>query len=263
MNEFGLKTEPNYINAQGTACEIVKSFGITSPDEIDLESIAMARGVLVMDAILKGAEARLVRNENKGIIRVSNETREVGKRRFSIAHELGHWELHPHVTQVDLYSDSNISSYWGSNEEKEANAFASELLMPSYLFRPKCLDIAPNLKGINRLAEEFNTTLTSAVLRFIEETEWPCAVVFSEGGVIKWWKASKSCKEIYFQSKQEIQPYTLAWCYENGKEVPEDGERIEAELWLNERYSSEYEKIFEQSIKLGAYKTILTLLWLD
>ena len=264
MNSLDLKTKPNFINAEGSAYQIIQNYGLKQPDEIDLEAIAMDKGVLVMDAPLIGAEARLVRKGDKGIIRVSNEIREIGRRRFSIAHELGHWELHPQTTQVDQYSAACVSSYWGSFEEQEANAFAAQLLMPPTMFRPRISGIEPNLKKIGEVAEEYNSTLTSAVLRYIQETEWLCAVVFSEDGIVKWWKTSNPGKrEIYFEKNQKIQKYTLAWCYENGKDVSEDGERVEADLWLHEKYAKNYETILEQSIKLGSYKTILTLLWLD
>ncbi len=43
MNGFDLKVEPNYINAEGTAYEIIRSYGFKSPEEIDLEAIAMDR----------------------------------------------------------------------------------------------------------------------------------------------------------------------------------------------------------------------------
>ena len=263
MNNFGVQTEANFINAISAAHEIIKSYGIAKPEEIDLEAIAMDKGLFVKYAPLIGAEARLVKKGNRGIIRVNNETKEEGKRRFSIAHELGHWMLHPDKSQFDLYSDQGISSYYGSIEEQEANIFAAHLLMPRFMFLPRIEDVEPNLKKISQLAEEFNTTLTSAIVRYIDETQWKCAAVFSEDGIIKWYKKSESCFEIYFNRKEKVPLYTLAWCYENGKAVPEQGERIEAEFWLKEKYASSYETILEQAVRLGAYKAILSLLWLD
>ena len=55
---------------------------------------------------------------------------EVGRRRFGIGHELGHWELHLDLSQGWLCSSHNIHAYRGSAAEIEANVFAAALLMP-------------------------------------------------------------------------------------------------------------------------------------
>ncbi len=128
----------NLTRARFTADKLIKRFAITRPEDIALEDIAMTLGILVIDDHLEGAEARLLRKGGKGIIRVKADIPEIGRRRFAIAHEIGHWELHADLSQWALCSEADVLGYSGSPPEIEANAFASGLLMPTPLFRPRC-----------------------------------------------------------------------------------------------------------------------------
>jgi Zn-dependent peptidase ImmA (M78 family) len=257
-NEYKIKD----IAAKAEAYQIVELYSFTKPEEIILENIAMARGVLVVEGPLHGAEARLVRKGGRGIIRVSEDLREMGRKRFSIAHELGHWELHKDIFS-DVYSEVAMKGYGVNKIEIEANIFAAELLMPSKLFRPRCEDVQPNLQSIKRLADEFNTSFTSAIVRFVDETDHSCAVVFSAEGRVTWWRPSRKCEEIWFESKQEIRKGSLAWECLNGNSVPSRWQRVPAEIWLHDPGKYEINKVFEQSILLGGYGVVLSLLWID
>jgi len=63
------------------------------------------------------------------------------RRRFTIAHELGHWELHRHAgagvycrsSMVD--ADDSADADRPPEPEEEANAFAAAVLMPAPLIR--------------------------------------------------------------------------------------------------------------------------------
>jgi len=184
--------EPNYFKAKKAASALIEEFCITTPEEIDVEGIAMSRGLLVVEDTLEGADARLVRKGNKGILRVRQNIPEIGKKRFVIGHDLGHWELHQGKTQWDIISDSDIKAYTGSGMELEATTFASELLMPTKLLRPLCADVEPDLKRIQEISDTFLVTLTAASIRYIEESDYPCLVVFSHDGKILWWKKNNA-----------------------------------------------------------------------
>jgi hypothetical protein len=63
------------------------------------------------------------------------------RRRFTIAHELGHWQLHRHgdgaiyCRSSALDADDAEDPERLSEPEEEANAFAAALLMPAHLLR--------------------------------------------------------------------------------------------------------------------------------
>jgi len=256
-------TQANEIKAKATAYRITQEYSFSKPDEIILEDIAMARGVLVVEGALDGAEARLIRKGNKGIIRIREDIPEVGRKRFAIAHELGHWELHPDISQLDLYSEAAIKGYGSDPVELEASIFASELLMPTKLYRPRCKDVMPNIRLVKVLADEFQTSLTSAVVKYVQETEQSCAVVFSENGKVTWWQRSDNCNELWFEKRQQIHKESLAWQCLNGGVVPEDGEVVPFEMWIESENRYRVEKIREQSLKLGRYPVVLSLLWVN
>ena len=72
--------------------------------------------------------------------------------------------------------------------EREADHFASSLLMPSKRFR-KLSDSTPlGLEGILTIAGEFGTSVTSASLRYAKSDIVPCAVIkwSTEGYAWKW-----------------------------------------------------------------------------
>ena len=72
---------------------LLQKLGITEPKEIDLESIAHYCGASVKFRPLDGCEARIIGRGDKAIITI-NDRSPYRRQRFSIAHELGHWQHH-------------------------------------------------------------------------------------------------------------------------------------------------------------------------
>lgn len=251
---------PDLDKARAVAYKLSQSLGVATPNDIVLEDIVMSRGALVVEGPLEGAEARLVRKGNKGIIRVKSGISNKGKGRFALAHELGHWELHKDQTQWQFCSEGDLHDYANSDMEIEANTFASEFLMPTVLFRPKCENAAPDLKLIKVLSEEFQVSLTATAVRFVEETKHACIVVLSEDGVVKWWKKSPKCNDAWIDKRHSVKEGSAAWdCLQDGRTEPEEMEAVNREVWFSDSW---VEDLYEQSIKLGQYPTILTLLWI-
>jgi hypothetical protein len=74
--------------------------------------------------------------EEDAIITVNSNLTYPGQKRFVIAHELGHFFLHPNARQFDAV-DAAQATNWSEGqavEEYEANLFAAELLMPYFMF---------------------------------------------------------------------------------------------------------------------------------
>ena len=94
--------------AEGEAEWLWKLYGLTKPDDLILEDIAFARGVIVIEGPLEKMEARLVRSGDKGLIRIRHNISNRGQKRFAIAHELGHWELHKKKSQFFACTSDEI-----------------------------------------------------------------------------------------------------------------------------------------------------------
>lgn len=70
----------------------------------------------------------LIRKDGKALIGVNSNESHV-RQRFTIAHELGHFVLHPQKEAFVDYRD-NQKDIMRTPREKQANAFAAALLMP-------------------------------------------------------------------------------------------------------------------------------------
>jgi len=255
-----LTAEPRNILAEAAAHNLTQSYGISSPEQMILEDIALCRGVLVIEGKLKGADARLVHKGDRGLIRVKSGLAGTSRGRFAIAHELGHWELHKEISQWQFCTESNLRDYSSSPAEVEANVFAAELLMPSLLFRPQCEGVEPSLELIEALSEEYGVSITATAVRFVDETDTACIIVISENGRVKWWKKSEQCEWLQISSNWKIRDTSLAWdCFRN-EMVPPEGAGVKPSAWFEESHASNLGEIAEQSIRLGKHPTVLTLL---
>src|SRR5688572_13375498 len=107
--------KPNRIRAAAEALRLWKLYGLESPRDLILEDLAMARGILVMDGKLDSAAARLVRSGDSGIARISDRIREPGRRKFAIAHEIGHWELHKKQSHLLACTDEDMLARYGAS----------------------------------------------------------------------------------------------------------------------------------------------------
>lgn len=154
--------------AERNAARLLQEIGMTD-ERIPVEHIAKQLGVEVIhDESLDKIAGMLIRRGGRTVIAV-NGNDPAQRRRFTIAHELGHLRLHPgrelfldHSFRVN-FRDEN-SSTATRLEEIQANAFAAELLMPSERVMRAFLDESANATDINpdeliaRLAERFDVS---------------------------------------------------------------------------------------------------------
>jgi hypothetical protein len=120
-------------------------------------------------------------------------------RRFTLAHELGHFVLDGHV-EVLLGSESQAVSLGGNFRDQrtptelEADVFASELLMPDGWVAP-LVGPTTSLYGIRTLASTCRTSLSSAAIRMMDLAEEPAAVILSFEGTVEWFACSPLLSE--------------------------------------------------------------------
>jgi Zn-dependent peptidase ImmA (M78 family) len=259
-----MATRPSPVIAHSKASSIWSLYGLTSPGELVLEDIALAMGVLVIEGRLDGADARLLRKGSKGVIRVKESIPERGRKRFAIAHELGHWVLHKHVSQVlACTSEDMVAQYKASDPEIEANYFASALLMPDFLFSHRLRGKRPSTDLVKSLANDFDTSLTAAFVRYIELVDDYCAVVFSEGGKVRWWRASRRFEgSFWIDPGSPLSRFTVAGSVFHGEAVPASPETIDLDEWLPDSSNIDSDSIYEQAILLERYGQVISLLWL-
>lgn len=110
---------------------------------MDVHGLARELGVKVHEAWLdKEVSGELVPLGNGGFQANLNANHTPQRRRFTLAHELGHFVHHRHLIGTGIgddraYRSTGAGRYHntaiGPREETEANKFASNLLMPQHL----------------------------------------------------------------------------------------------------------------------------------
>lgn len=255
----------NPVTSAAAATRLWRRYGFGTIENLVLEDLAMALGIVVLDGDLKAADAWLVRKKDSGIIRVSKSIPEPGRRRFAIAHELGHWQLHREISQLVSCTNADmVSSYKASSPELEANAFAAELIMPRHLFAPAMSESRPTAKFVNHLADLFGTTRTSVAYRIADLSTDYFAFVMSKDGVITWWQASEPLRElIWIDSGEEIPDDSVAAQVFRNESVSGIPEKIDVESWFSQNRGLRVSYIYEDIIHMPSYGQVLSLLWLE
>jgi hypothetical protein len=241
------------------AAKLIDRFGIYEPDHIRMPEIAYSIGVSIVEGPLPGASARLIRIGEYGTIRIPNTETNESRKRFSIAHELGHFVLkHGHSLEM-VCNDEDMMNWNKKDEETEANFFAAELILPEKLIRHRCDVKNVNFTPIRKIAEDFHASLTATAIRFVRFCPEPCALICSQSSYIKWFYKSPEWWP-YIQTKRKLDSRTVAMDFFIGKEMINEPIGIEADAWLdNTRGLNE---IIEHSIALDYYKFVLTILWI-
>ena len=171
--------------------ELLREFGVSRPDQIDLEAIAWTQNARVQYRHLQGCEARIIgaRNRAKISLKPDGNPR---RRRFSLAHEIGHWQCHRGQTLMCQSEDIETGSTIGKLPERAADRFAAQLLMPEFLIRE-------SLRGYNNrfdmgtiraMAEDFDMSLTAAAIRLVERNTLPSFLVCHSSRGRKWFTRS-------------------------------------------------------------------------
>lgn len=232
---------------------------IEAVDEIDVEMIANYHQLFVLEGGLDGAEGRSVTGEGAGIIRIRSDIKQVERRRFVIAHEIGHCILHK-TGSVRPCSEGDLFRYEDGNREAEANWFASELLMPGRLFAPHCVVPEPNFATIKRIANVFHTTLTATAIRFVQLSSERCALVWSEAGRVKWVVRSPDFPTWVERDRQLRSGSHAADVFKNG-ELPTGFQPVPQNAWLDQRVLGGRD-LEEETLAFKRLGAALSMLWL-
>lgn len=261
-NNHGGLSEVRRSYCKAEANKLLQKLWVQAPDEIDLESLAHMAGKLrIEEGGLENADGRIVANASSGIIRVKPGMNH-GRRQFTIAHEIGHYILHPRegLDREDI--STNFTLWNDRSEETEANVFAAELLMPEFLFRPLAAKRAPSIALVDRLAAAFSTSVMATAFQYVNYTFEQVALVVSEGGRIKWSVCSNDFWpkiRIGTLSSDSAAGEIFAGKFPATKKMV----RTPACAWLPKFENEPERDIKEDSRLLEWYDCIVTLLWLE
>lgn len=135
---------------------------------IDVKKIAECLGIRVIEYPFSENISGLFFKKDSQIFLGVNQNHPNNRKRFTIAHEIGHYLLHSKdILHYDLEELDKVyfrAKSILSREETEANFFAAEILMPDSLI-DKCIDSGIN--SVEELAKFFEVSEEAMRYRLI------------------------------------------------------------------------------------------------
>ncbi|MEJ7597427.1 MAG: ImmA/IrrE family metallo-endopeptidase [Kofleriaceae bacterium] len=247
--------------ARAAARALSRRFGVRSAAHINLEAFVAYLGVRIVEARLDGAIAQLVRVGREVTILVSDRVTDVCARRFSIAHELGHFVLaHPSCAPHELAAPRQRARRNNAvrDYEAEANAFAGELLMPYELVRRRC-DVSPvSLDVPWAITREFNVSILASARQFVALSPERCAAVFSNRSGVVWIESSPTFTR-QIEPGKPLDRDSVAWDFFASGQINDRAQPVPADAWFD---TSAQVEIVEHSHASHEHRTVISLLWI-
>jgi hypothetical protein len=252
--------------ARHKAKALQRRLGVTYARQIDIDEVADRMSVQIVDAPLEGALAQLIVNGRSARILLSTRLRDPARRRFAIAHELGHYVLsHPSMALAEFGeprpcpASSNIEA---CDVEREADSFALELLMPAAEVDALCEGRDPDLSLAGRLAFAATVPTEHAAVRIVERSDRVCAAVLTVPAGISSVTASELFARAFecpltssLPESAALDPRALASQIREGS-VPRRSTAMPTQAWLGVPRPP----LLESSVALDD-GSILTMLW--
>lgn len=263
------------------AADLIKKYCVESPARLNLEEIANAEYLIVQDKELNNCLGKIHFNTEFGLITLNKNITDEGTRRFTLAHEMGHFfnekfiikneELNRKNEKEGNRKNFNLNEcssgdilYFKSAmvKEREANGFAAELLMHKPWFGNFVKKRELDFELIKETAGHFNVSLTAAAIRYTEIGTYPAAVIMSTDGKVKWSAVSEYFPVKYIPKGYFVKKESAAFDFFNNKTVQTEADMIRAYTWFAEDYNCKEDLyLYEQNVVMKNYNSVLTLLW--
>jgi IrrE N-terminal-like domain len=241
--------------------ELLRLALVDSPDDIDLEVIAFEAGLEVRDRALVGCEATLLGYGDKGIVTVTTGV-SPERRRFSIAHEVGHWEQHRGQSFVCRVEERALDKA-AKTKEREADDYASSLMMPTDLFKEaiQSTKAAVAIPVISALAATFKASFPAAAIRYVELSGEPLVLIFNgiDAQTGRWWSSRSKRVPEHLWLSRSIDDDSFASDLISASVMTKRVGKMPAEAWFESLEQDRYE-VQEHSVRYpeGIY-TVLHL----
>lgn len=200
-------------------------------------------------------EGALVTNPGKtqGVILYRAGVREE-RRRFTVAHELGHFLIPSHegnrqCTMADLRESRRDDVH--RRREREANRFAAGLLMPRDWFSRDLDQLGDaDVTHVQTLAKKYRTSLEATSNRYTDLTPDACAFVFAKDGVIRYVRPTTNFPRLAVRSGDRL-PNGCASLRGSSQPllVATPWMEVDGSVWLQAHWGSKSPTVLEQTVK--------------
>lgn len=260
-------------NGSIRAKRLLNEIGYDEITNLSMKLFVSGLGATLIEEKLNNSDGKIVRGKSKTLIKINSEIKYEKKKRFTIAHEVGHYLMHE---KTEVHNDNSNTLNWFNNAENqlkkgiqewEANDFAAELLMPEKIFRFEAQNKVFSPELLKFLSERFKTSITSTVFRYMQLDLSPIFIVFIHNGKVKYWVKSSSCY-IWIKDITKLPPPedSVALEYINadyefiytGKEK---AQTIFKSTWCILSENETDTEFYEYCIPTKQYKTIISVIW--
>lgn len=187
-----------------------------------------------------------------------------GRINFTLGHELGHYLCHRTVKAAGFECSQQRVLGFDANDsvrtwEREADSFASYLLMPIDDFRKQVSGQDISLDLLGHCADRYQVSVTAAAIKWIEFTPLCAALVYADNGRVLWARRSDAAKRqgVYFPFGMELPVGSLAAAGVRPDTAAGQGLRSPAGVWLQNQGVKEY------TIFADRYEAAISLLLID
>ncbi len=245
------------MNRLSPAEDLLKNLGVTAAGDIDVEAIAYYAGAIIKYRPLDGCEGRIVGADDRAVITVNSRSIPT-RRRFSAAHELGHWNHHRGRSLVCWSDDIGNPAKGPLDPERVADGYAADLLMPRFLFTPMANQIGKvSFQAVEGLRKEFGTSITATAIRLVEYGPEPAMLICHTANGRKWFCRPRQIPEKWFP-RNDLDADGYAMDVLHGKAERSRRLLIGADAWFDRWDAQKYE-LYEETCRT-IDDEILTLL---
>lgn len=154
---------------------VLRDAGIKEPP-VHVERVARRQGAQMRYEPFRGELSGVLFRENGRTIIGVNSLHPKTRQRFTIAHELGHLLLHDnhnlHVDKNFRVERRDLLSAQGIDlKEIQANGFAAELLMPTFMLNHDAFELSLDYESdeiVRRLADKYGVSLQAMIIRLTQ-----------------------------------------------------------------------------------------------
>lgn len=250
--------------SQKIANELLSSLGWKKPGDLSLEEIVWSLGAYLKYSTMNKCEGRILMNKNNAIITINSRIKYQPKLNFTIAHEIGHLVMHRDISY--LFSDTKQTlQQWLARRthEIEANEFASELLMPSQLFKEKIKGKKLNLTLIKDTANYFGASQTATFLKYKDIGDYDISIIYLENSKVIWKQESDDFPLKFISKGFRAPEQSNCGDFFKGLPIEEEPVLIDALEWFPEDFEIDNYldlELYEQCYKVSD-NSILCCLW--
>jgi hypothetical protein len=232
------------------------------PPKVDLYQLASDLKLSIVEVDSQSFDGALLRSSqnSSGRVLVRRGIREGGRKRFTIAHEIGHYIMHG-VQQMPC--SSRVIEGWRIGQpapEREADIFASELLLPTSDVTLHINKRWPSMKIVSDIAEHFGASMMAAARKFCDVAPQACAVVWSSQRQIRWFHPSPTFIQ-FIDVGKNVGNDSYAYKAYQGMTLPDDMQEVPAEEWIKSDWLRQDAVVSEQSLSMPFYDGCLSLIW--